>query len=200
MSKQNKKQTAARKIANIFGALGYLNVCFQWLWSFMPPLYLLVENDSFRRIVTPQPTSKPESTTSGFELPGFVEIIIIIVAIIFTLCITIYALYVVPRTIGRAGQKAVQRTADVAIPAITHHHKISKKERSRLRLRITWGIKGVTILLPMVIAFFIPSTLVGLEQVVYLTVCVIMMCLSAIPFIIQFAIMRVAKISSDKIW
>lgn len=199
MTKKYKKTLISQKIANVFGAFGYLGVCFQWLWSLLPLAYTLIENNTVRSLIIPEHRASNPSTLS-VELPGFVEIIVMAIALVFAISITIYAIYLIPNTVGKAGKKITQESAKMAVPVLTRHHKISKQKRAKLQFRITWLIKLLLVIAPLIIALCVQPSATGLERPVYLAVSIVITVFSALPFSIQFAIAKLAKIDPKQIW
>lgn len=196
-----RKKPIPRKIANFFGAFGYVNISFQWLWCLLPLLLALVDNDTVQRLIFPaQPVSSTPTPTTGFALPSFVEIIIMIVAVVFALALTIYAMYLIPKSIGKTGQRITQKSATAVIPLITHKRKLSNKKRAKLQLQVSWSLKLALVLLPAFISLVVQPHRLQLDHTVFLAMGLAMMAWSLVLFGIQFGIMKIAKLDPKNIW
>lgn len=152
---QSKTQTA--RLANTFGGLGYLSLCFQWLWVGAALLPSLLENESIRTFLIPDPsqpiiTSQPlESTLSPILL--LLSIIITVVVVLVSAIILIR----LPIAIAKTGKKTVQSTAEAIIPVVTHHHKLPARKRRILTAKIIKYIKFTLCILPILLLFIFIS-------------------------------------------
>jgi len=145
-----------QRIVNTIGAFGYLSLILQWTWSLVTLGAPLVTSQSFQSMFLPHQSNAPVDRLA-INVPEPLGVVFSIVAVIFAVGITIYAIYAVPRGIGRSAHKATQTSAAMIIPHITHHRRISKKRQKRLVERITWTMKFTVALVPLAL-LVIPTT------------------------------------------
>ncbi len=139
------------RIANSFGALGYIFVIFQWMFSIM--IYfqfiklLLPSNDTPRYI--------ENSTVATNSEPSLLMIIFIAFVVVFAVILTIYYFVKLPSMLARTGKKAVNKTAKSAVPFVLkiQHKKDTKKNRMQLTPKLIVILKLVIITLPMIFIF-----------------------------------------------
>lgn len=148
---QRKTQTA--RLANTFGGLGYLSLCFQWLWAGAALLPPLLENESVRKFLIPEPSqtiAPPQPLESAFSpLLLLLAIIITIVVVLISVIILIR----LPVAIAKTGKKTVQSTATAIVPIVTHHQKIPLKKQRILTARIIKYIKFALCITPILLLF-----------------------------------------------
>lgn len=186
-------------IANIFGTLGYVSVMFQWLWMLVVLATPILSNDFAAPLFLPSENSTPVQPIAT-EIPGPLAMIFMVLAVVFAISVSVYAVVAVPRTIGRSGQKVTKVSAQVVLPRITHHRKISKKRQKTLLERITWSIKLVVITIP-VIALLLPVPAeLGLERDVVVGFGLYCAVVSLLWFGLQFIFARLARLPNDRLW
>lgn len=190
-----------RRVANVFGALGYLSCMIQWMLVFAVLVLPILASDGFRDIFIPT-SSRPSQPTPPIDLPGFLDIILIVISIIFTLAITIYIIVTIPKAIGRTGQKVTHTTAAIAtthIVAIQHKVPTAKQKKSLLE-HITWSIKLLLLTLPLLL-LFIPSSMtyeLPREHLLFFgAFCALM---SLLWFGAQYTIAKLGKLDTTVVW
>ncbi len=184
-------------IANSFGALGYFSAMIQWLWAFVIVGYPLISHDRLSFLL-PKPSETPPPPS--IEYGGFTPIVMII-AVIFTLCIiglTIYALIRLPATIGRKGSIVTHHTASAITPLIAKKHT-TKMQQRLLSYRLTWWVKASLVLIPL-LALVFASAETGLDRQVVATVGGFCAVCSALYFLIQRAIQWRGKLPPADMW
>jgi hypothetical protein len=138
------------RFARFFNGLGYLALYVQCAWLFL--LFLPAIMDS--KILVPHDTQPAPSSAShvveSFDpmLSLFLATIIAITVIIFT----VYALAKSPRIATDTGEDVTTRAADLVLPLVARHRKLSQKKRRELSLRVQYFIKtGLCILMFLLI-------------------------------------------------
>lgn len=188
-----------QSLANVFGALGYISLLLQWVWTALVIGTPIVASDFFKNAFLPKESSVPAEALS-MNVPEPIGIIFMFLAIIFAIGVTIYAVLAVPRNIARTGQRLTRSSAQVIIPHVTHHKHISEKRRKTLLERITWSIKiGLTIL-PAAALGFRPDEMIGLSHGVIIGVGLFCAVATVLWFGLQFIVAKVAKLDSRQIW
>lgn len=187
------------RIANSLGTLGYASVMFQWLWMTIVIATPLLSYEFAAPLFLPPENSTPVEPISA-DIPGPVAVIIMVLAVVFTITLIIYATIAVPRTIGHSGQKVTKVSAQVVLPHVTHRRKITKKQKKRLLERITWSIKLVLVAIPLVALLLPVSTDLGLERDVVIGFGLFCAAVSMLWFGLQFIYARLTGIPNDRLW
>ncbi len=188
-----------RTIVNTFGVFGYLSLIMQWLWSAVILATPLFSNEATRSIFLPEHTVQPASTSS-LELPEPLAWLFIVLAIVFSAAVIIYAVMAVPRTIGKTGRTITTKSAKVIVPHVTHHKHISKKREKALTERITWVVKLVLVIVPFLLLLVPPDSTLGLTHLVTLSVGGFCAVASLVWFATQYISARLAKIDARFVW
>lgn len=192
----DKKQPVTLKIANFFGALGYLSLLLEWLWVFGLLLYPQVKNLSF---ILPDsaPAQKPQPSLTTID--STFALIIGTVVTMLCLLLIIYTIYRVPREIAKTSSRAAHVAASTVIPSLTRHKHISKKESKRLTFAVVSYLKAAAIILPLLVCVIIPDTLTLSKQIISI-VAVFIAAWAIADFGIQLAFAKIAKLDTSKIW
>lgn len=188
-----------QSFANIFGALGYLSLVIQWLWMGLVIGAPFVASDFFKNLLLPETDPTPTDSIS-MNVPEPIGIIFMVLAVIFALGVTIYAIVAVPSSIARTGQKATLKTAQVIVPRITHHKHVSKKREKTLIERITWSVKLLLTLVPVIALSVPPDDIVGLSHSVVVGVGLFCGAATVVWFSLEFAIAKLGKIEPRNVW
>lgn len=185
---------------NTFGALGYSSLVVQWLWTVLAVGLTLFTSDLFRQIFLPDQPVDRQPPSIDISLPGPVESLILIAAVLFTLAITAYAIVAVPRSIGRSGQRITQASAKAAITYARPKSSMSRKRRRRLVERITWSIKLLALALPLALLAIPPSAALGLSHdIVFICGTALAAC-SLLLFAIQLMLAKLWRIPAKQVW
>lgn len=184
-------------IANSFGALGYISMIVQWLWVLVILGYpLLLHNDFSFLLPRPSAASPPAPIDYGWFTP-YATIIVIAVTVL-TLCATLYVLVRMPYTVGRRSSGVVRKTAEVLIPVITHR-PLTKKQRYRLTYRVTWWVKILLVLSPLLLLVFASSE-TGIDQRAVGMVGMFCAACSALYFCLQRLLQYIWKLDPRLLW
>lgn len=192
-----QKPPIAQKIANFFGAMGYLSLLLEWFWVVGLLLQPLIVSGTFNWLITP-PTA-PQTPQPTYSIDPTIGLIIGIVTTVLCLAVTVYALYFIPRSVGKTGAAVTQLAAKNIAPAITHHKPISKKRAKRLSYQIVTALKFILIALPLFVAFCIPQFAVFTKNIV-LTVTLFCAALAVVNFCAQLLVVKVRRLNTDTIW
>jgi hypothetical protein len=147
-----------RKIVAGLGGATYLLWALGWLWIcllyielfFKTPIGKIIKPDTLPAESTDPYVSSP----GGFVLPDSVLIPIAIVggtAIVVGVLYTIFKVYI--PDVQRVAESTVQKTADATTKRITANHNLPAKKRAILTERITFWLKVMLSLLPVVVVY-----------------------------------------------
>lgn len=190
-----EKPPVALKIANFFGAFGYMSLMLEWLWVFGLLLYPYIININFML-----PDNTPEAPpTPPAAIDSTLALVLGAVVTVLCLAVAVYALYSVPRSIAKTGARAARLTANTVIPTMTHHRHVSKKESKRLTFAVVCYLKAAAIAIPLFACFIMPDTLPLSKQIVNI-IAVFFAAWTTINFGVQFAIAKFAALNTDQIW
>ncbi len=184
-------------IANAFGTLGYMSAVFQWAWALLLLCYpLLTDRPELFLPSTPSPSVPPIEVTPGLAP---VVTIIAVAATILILVLTVIVIARLPRAVGKKAAVLTKKTASTAIPIITHHKKISQKQRKKLSYKLSLGIKALIVTLPLGLLLFVDfgGTIPPLAT---WTVGLFCAACSLVYFGVQQLIALVGSIDRDQLW
>ncbi len=196
-TRPNQPRAAHLALANTFGTLGYVSLIMQWLWTCVIVGYPLFTQDKLSFFLPKPATATPPPV---IEYGGFTPFITGI-AIVFTLLVlaaTIYALIRLPVTVGKKGSKLTHKTATVIAPTIAPK-KLTKKQRTALIERITWWVKLVLILVPL-IALLFASSETGLSNGVILVIGGFCAVWSGFCFLLQYLLGKALRLPEARLW
>lgn len=191
-----EKPPVALKVANFFGALGYLSLLFEWFWVFGLLLYPQLKNVNF---MLPDNTPAPTPAAPPFTVDNHLALIISVIVTIFCVLLIIYALYQVPRSIAKTGSRAAHIAATNVIPAITHNRRIGKNETKRLAFNVVCTLKAVAMVLPLFACLFIPNTFELPKQIIGIVAMFFAGWVTA-NFVAQISIALFTKLDTEKVW
>jgi len=187
--------------SNFVGGIGYINVTLQWIWSTIPLFYPLSKSDLFKTyFITSEATKTAPVESFSPILSAGVETVLLIVVVAFSLAVAAYIIVAVPRSFGKAGKTVTTKSAEAIIPTITHHKKITKKQKRTLMSRISWSIKTLLVFIPVFLLFVAIPKEFQLTQNQFITAGIILAIGSTLLFLMQFGIAKLARLPSDKTW
>lgn len=193
-----QKPPFALKLANFFGAFGYIAILLEWMWLGLIALYPLLQAGRFDFLL-PNTAPIPHTPVATPTEQSAAMIIIGIVVTVVCIAITIYALITMPRTIGKTGKAVTTGAVAAIIPRLTHHKKISTKSRRRLTFRLTVMLKSIALIVPLIIvAILPPSSILAKEIAVY--ACGILAAWGLFNFGVQIALALGCKLDTGKLW
>lgn len=198
--KQKAKGKIKLKVANSFGALGYLLCLLQWFWATV--LYLSVIQ-TVATITTPDTHPQVvQYPTPEVTLPGPVLWITVGIITVTMIAVTIYAFIKAPAGAVKVSSNAVHRTAaNVAPAAIKAQHK---KDTKTLRMKITPQLvlifKLLLIIIPVGLTF--ASLFLKEQQVSYVIAIAIgagLALLTTVSFTIQYILSRLFRLKANEL-
>ncbi len=185
-------------LVNIFGTFGYLFCLILWAWIgvlFMP---LLLESKQFEHVFIPTQTTKPTAAAIPDSFSPVVTIIALgITAVI--MIITVIALLRAPIAIARAGKKVTTKTADTALPLLTHHKVLPKKEKRRLTAQLIKLAKLLFVILPVGISFSGLAIDSPLPFALVLLISSVLALLAVFWFSLQYIFAQLLNVDSSKL-
>ena len=187
------------RLVNVFGSLGYTALAVQWLWSMLIISIPYVDNDSFRGYMMPAESSSTP-TPLVTDIPEPVATVLMLVVVLFAISISIYAIIAVPRSAGKAGGKATKVAVQAAVPKISKHKKLTKKERIGLSERLTWGVKALLVVLPLLLSLLPIHDAVPLDRDVVIAASILLAIISLLWFTLQFIVVKIYKIDPANVW
>lgn len=140
---------------NVLGSLGYLSLLIEWAWVALVFVYPLAEKGKLSWFMPSTPVT-PAPPVTPIPITPFT---IAIMGVIVMLCLvaTIYALIKLPGSIGRTGARVTHKSAEIVIPELTSHKKLTGSRLRRLSFRLIVAIKAILIILPLALTLFLPS-------------------------------------------
>lgn len=140
---------------NVLGSLGYLSLLLEWAWVALVFVYPLVETGKLSWFLPDSPIALPPPPAPTVVTPF--TMILIVVTVTLCLVATIYALFKLPFSVGRTGARVTHVSAELVIPRLTGHKKLSRTRLRRLSFRLIVAIKAILIAVPFVLTLFLPS-------------------------------------------
>lgn len=195
------------KTANIFGALGYTNLVIQWLWAvlavglpyFQASRYVdtLFGNNTTPKPILPPPVELGDSTPSS---------IVVIVVLIFSVAAIAYAIWAIPRSLGKTGAKITKSsaiaTSDVIIK-LQRHQKTQKDfdaQKVKMVIRISWLLKIGLIIVPVLLLLIPQETHSSISRYSAVLAGLFFACFSLLWFSLQFLISKLLRLDQSKVW
>lgn len=195
-----KPSQRATKVANVFGSFGYLSILVQWFWWIAVVVLPYLQDSSIKTLLLPSPATEHTAAVSP-SLPFGFQLVLGTLALLFSIAVVIYAIYAVPRTIGKAGKSLTQKSAEITVNHVKFHHKpLTKAARKRLFEYLTWTVKLLLIVLPCVLLFLPTHNGVAIPHEVVLAFGAFCAGMSLVWFTIQYLISRFARSDARTIW
>ena len=191
----------ALTFANALGALGYFSCVFQWMLVFATLVLPIMQQDGFRDFFMPSSPSTPMAS-EALNLPPFVQTILLVAAIIFSLGIIIYAIVAVPRAIGRTGSKVAHETAKAATNQIAHiqHKKLTARQRKTLTERLTWTVKLLLGVTPLTLLLIPIEPKFGVSHHHIIMAGVFCASMTLLWFGVQYLVVRFGRLNPRDVW
>lgn len=187
-------------VANTFGAFGYISCLIQWMLVFVVLVLPLLANDTFRNFFLPTHSS-PSAPAAQLNLPPFLQSVLLVGAIVFSLGIIVYAIVSIPRTVGRTGRKVTHIAADIAVTRVIQPHApMDKKQQKTLIERITWSIKLIMLALPLLLLLIPTTPRYGVTYEHLLLLGVYCASMTLIWFTLQYIVVHAVKLKPHDVW
>jgi hypothetical protein len=194
-----KKYQRSTRPSNFFGGLGYLSVITQWLWTTALLLPMLLENDSFRKLILPEQTTSSEPSNLIFDENSLVMIIIAIIVTSLVLIVTFVILIRLPVALVKTSRKSVDSAVEIIIPVLTHNQPVPKKRRDILSVKIRIYIKLALSILPPIPLLFIKSAAIELDLTTAILISIALAIISLLWFAIQYGLALLLKLPFQKL-
>ncbi len=159
------KRTAKQRIIGIIGGALYVVWALEWLWLLMLYFERLSETKLAETIfpIAPVPVeTAPSVPAPSIPLDSPFSPVFIGIALLVALAIILAAGYVIARiyvpSVNHVAREAVQKTAEASVERAIKHHVVPAKERRRLTVQVTFWIKVMVCLIPVVVVFLVPGT------------------------------------------
>ncbi|HTK39909.1 MAG TPA: hypothetical protein VL362_03515 [Patescibacteria group bacterium] len=188
-----------RTLTNTLGTFGYLSLTMQWLWLCVTLGMPLIKSGWFHTLFLPNHSSQTLPTYT-VDIPQPLAILFMVLAVIFAVGMSIYAVIAVPKTIAKTGKKVTTSTARVVIPRITHRQPISKKREKTLIERISWSAKFIAATIPLIAAFIPISSQLSLDQSIVSSVAIVCGVCTFAWFAGQFVLARLFALDQRVVW
>ena len=193
------KTKISTKVANVFGSFGYFSVIIQWLLFVAIIIFPLLEGSGARQWFLPGSTTNPTTHSMTINLPAGVQVAFGVAAVIFCLLIIIYAIYAIPRRIGKTGRKITQTSAATVIKHV-HHGPLNTEQAAHLTLSVTWTMKIIAIILPLALLFLPLDAALPLTRPMVMTLGMVCAAFSMFWFGLQYITATIARTDPKHIW
>lgn len=188
-------------IINFLGVIGYLCLLLQWMWLAVTLVVPIAMQPGVADLFMPNTEPRIERTSPAVDpMPGPVQTTLLILSILFSIGIVIYAVLSVPKTIGRSGQKLTQSVAKRSVPIFTKHKPITKQRQRKLVERMTWLVKAVAIFIPLVLLVIPPGAIIDIDHAVAIAIGILLASGSLLVFCLQYLLVKVWHIDSRLVW
>lgn len=189
------------RLVNLLGAIGYLFVLVQWMWMLLLIAVPLSSQPIFQELFMPKTQQIDSQPTEPRQaLPGPVESIILVLSLLISVGIIIYAIVAVPKVVGRSGQKLTSQAAKRALPVVTKHKKLSKKRQLKLTERITWSLKLSIIVIPLIALIIPPSEVIELDHGISVVFGALLAVVAGVAFGLQLMLSKLWRIKTALVW
>lgn len=199
MSKKSSTSWSLR-IANTFGVLGYGSVLLQWLWMALTIVLPLLVGSQALDFFLPRETAPTAPIEAGNDFSPVLQVIIAVLAVVFSVAVSLYALYKLPKSIGKAGKTITHTGAKVSSDFVAKRAHYQPAQKARLMSNITWAAKFVLIALPLLALLLPTAEQFALNHLQVVVVGLFLSVWSLVWFIAQLILAHVAKLSSKTVW
>lgn len=148
----NTPRAKCASLVSTFGVLGYLSLCFQWLWAGVVLLPLLMENQMIYDFLVPA-SSEPGPAKQLPIAEGFSPLLLVasVAITVVVVLVSVVILVRLPIAIAKTGKKTVQTAAESIVPLITHHQPLPPKKKRLLTFRLIKLVKLIACLAPLLL-------------------------------------------------
>lgn len=141
-------------VVHILAVLAYLALLFEWTMLALPYIAGAIKSDTYKSILAdhPRPTVEPAAQA----LPEWAVLVIVGVLLIGALAAVAMSLSRAPKAIVETGEKITRQAAEAIIPVVTRRHHVPEKKRAVLTARLVFYIKLALLIIPILVALFVP--------------------------------------------
>jgi hypothetical protein len=199
--KQETKRTIKKGIANTFGSFGYLFDFLQWIW--VGALYLSVIQ-SLSSIISSSGGEDVERPIGlSLTLPSPLTTVMVGAIVVVMLAITVYAFVSLPRSIVRASNKMVHKTARTMAPVVmkAQHKQDTKRNRIKITVKLVVALKVLLTLIPLLLT--VASRLLEEQSIDYSIAMIVgcgLACLGAVCFAIEYLLAAFLRVKMSDLW
>ena len=126
-----------------------------WLWVVVVGVPQLISSgylESLQVQPTPQETNEPEAQELSPLAIAFVGAITLLI-----LLVSVIILVKLPKQAIGGSEQIIQKAVLLAVPAVTHHKKLPAAKARALRLRLSYGVQMVLVVVPALICLVLPA-------------------------------------------
>ena len=106
-----------------------------------------------------------------------------------------------PKVVGQTGQRMTRGTAELVVPALTHHRHVPPQQKKRLTARTTWYLKIGLIVIPLVVAAWAPlASTLGLTRELLMVTAGSIAAWALLLFGVQLMLGKIWHIPAERIW
>lgn len=195
------KNNLWRRAANFIGAIAYFTIATQWLWLLSTAVLPVLPADKYQEIFLPQSsTAVVEPQLPELSIPPFIQVIIGVLSVVFAIGVSLYAIYIVPRSVGRTSHKSVKKIATITVKQTTRHQPVKPKQKQRLITRYMWLLKFLALILPLALSLLPIYEAIGIEHHLVVIVAIFLAALSLVGLGLQLLIAFFAKVPLKNLW
>lgn len=181
----------------IFGVFGYISLIAQWGWSLLIIGASYVPSAMVDVALPPTPTDQPIASTN-LELPLWAQVGFVVVVVCFTLGLTLYTLYLAPKSIAKHGKSLTTKSA-TTLYRHSHAPKKSPAQKRRAIERISWQIKLGLSIFPLLLLLIPPAASLPLTHEMTMTIGIVLAAITLLWIGLQYMTTRAAGIDSRDI-
>lgn len=191
-------------LVNTIAVLAYLSIIVQWLLAVLPFVPGLIRSDLFKTYLSNHDSPAQQSPSAEAVIPEIFSVLFIIIAIFLAVGVLvagIIAISRIPAVVGKSGAKLTHSATEAVLPVITHHKKITAKNRRLLTARIVFDIKLALVVIPLLLALISPvDALQTMPRDVFIFIAAILAAWSLILFCLQIVVARILRVDLSRIW
>lgn len=204
VSKKAQQRSRRRRVANVFGAIGYFWLTLGWLFAailFVPALITAVDP-----LIESQPRTEPVITVNTEPAGEVGSAALVVFAIILTVAmigLTFTFMLKLPAAVARGGKTAVAKSSAALTTGVIKaaHARNTKRRRLQLTPRIAVFVKLAALLLPIgaaALSAALPAPALDPAIAVYLVTCLAVLALGA--FVVQYSLAHLLKVKPVELW
>lgn len=174
-------------------------VCVQWAWLVVTQIIPLIASSDAKEFFIPSSQNLPAATPVT-QMPDTLQILLIVVAVLFSVSVSLYAIFLVPKTIAQAGKTVTKAGAKAATNQLSKGKNYTSADKRRLRLRFSWAIKFLLVAVPMLVLAIPVRDEIGLSSLQVMLAGLLLGLISSLWFTLQAALTAVYKLPAKDVW
>ena len=195
------------KTVNIFGALGYTNLVIQWLWAVLAVGLPYFQTSRYADLLFgDNHTQKPTIVKPTTEISHGTSTVMVIIVGIFSVAAIVYAIWVIPRSLGKAGAKVTKSsaivTSDIIIKLRRHPkaQKASVTQKAKMAIRVSWLLKIGLMIVPVLLLLIPQESHSSISRYSAVLAGLFFASFSVLWFSLQFLISKLLHLDQTKVW